>query len=64
MKVSELESHLSSIKKAHGDIEVVVHDADTGWLFKITDSDLSVYTDELGVRLEIAPDYDSERFDV
>jgi len=62
MIISELEKHLKSIKEAHGDIEIVINDADTNWLFKITDSDLGVLEDDEGVRLEIGADYSSETF--
>ena len=62
MNISELEINLKRIKKEHGDIEVVINDADTGWLFKIKKNDLLVILDKNGNRLEIGIDYDGERF--
>jgi len=53
MKITELELRLSTILVAHGDIEVVIGNADTGCLFRITSNDLTVCSDEGGKRLEI-----------
>jgi len=61
MNIRDLISKLQDIKAEHGGgIQVVVKDADTQWLFKIIDEDLTVESDEKGVRLEIGCDYSSE----
>jgi len=60
MKITELEKHLATIRKVHGDIDVTVDDADTGWIFKICGADLTVVSDEKGKRVEIGPSYGDE----
>ena len=60
MKISELEDHLRSIREVHGDIEAVIRDADTNWLFRISVSDISVDGNGDGQYVEIAPGYGSE----
>lgn len=61
MIISELVGWLTKAESDYGDIEVVVNDADTDWLLKITKDDLAVVSDAHGVRAEIGPDYRSER---
>lgn len=63
MNINELIIELNRIKKDNGNVEVMVDDADTGWLFKITSDDLTVIHDWRGGRLEIGPDYSSDRMD-
>ncbi len=42
MKISELRKGLKNVLDVHGDIEVVVQDADTQWLMEITPADLAI----------------------
>ncbi len=63
MNISELKNHLDNIEEAHGDMKVIINDADTQWLFELVENDLTVITDELGTRLEIDADYQSNIFD-
>ena len=60
MKLSDLKEHLEALEEIHGDIEVVICDADTGWLFRIVDSDLIISENGGGSYLEIGPGYGSE----
>ncbi len=60
MKLSELKARLDLIEANFGDIEVIVKDADTNWIFRIKDSDLSVCGEGDGKYVEIGPSYGSE----
>ena len=60
MKISELQAELEKIKEAQGDIDVVIHDEDTGWLFKMQPKHLDVVRDKNGARIEITYDYRDE----
>ena len=62
MNISELRNYLKELKDEHGDIEVVIDDADTGWLFKIKKVNLSIYKDNRGIHLEIGHDYQNELY--
>lgn len=62
MNISEVEERLENIRLEHGDIEVVVNDADTGWLFKLIAGDFAVVNDDKGHRVEIEAGYSSEFF--
>jgi len=53
MKISELVDSLLVFKGEHGDIDVAITDADTGWAMDINGDALAVH---LG-RLEIEGDY-------
>lgn len=59
MKISDLKEHLDAMEGIYGDIEVVVWDVDTGWLLRITDSDLDIVGGSMGVHLEISPTHEN-----
>lgn len=60
MNISELKNRLDSIEKTFGDIEVIVKDADTGWILRISNCDLSVCGEGNRKYVEIEPSYGSE----
>jgi hypothetical protein len=60
MKISDLQAELEKIKEIQGDIDVVINDADTGWLFKMQPKHLDVVIDDSGTRVEIDYDYQDE----
>ena len=60
MNISELKNRLDPIEKTFGDIEVIVKDADTDWIFRISNCDLSVCGEGNRKYVEIGPSYGSE----
>ena len=57
MKISEVKKILDEAQAEHGDIDFVLDDPDTGWLFVLEPSGFQVYADEQGKRLEVTADY-------
>ena len=62
MKISELQNELEKVKEIQGDIDIVINDADTGYLFKLQNKHIKVISDSLGVRIEIDYDYQDENY--
>lgn len=62
MKISELRKILEEVQTEHGDIDFVLNDPDTGWLFVLSQSSFDVYDDNDGKRLEVTADYGDKTY--
>lgn len=60
MKLSQFRSQLAAIEAKHGDIDVVLSDADTGWYWLLVPAHLMMDQVNGRPRLVIGGDYGNE----
>jgi len=57
MLISEAIETLNKLMSEHGDIQLCLADADTGWIFKLSQSNFEYFNDEHGGRIDLGCDY-------
>ena len=60
MKVSEVIEKLKQLKDKHGDVQFCIENADTSWVFKVSDGCFEFVDDSLGARIEVGATYGDE----